>query len=81
MCLDVRNELQKQIRMVHLMNKLLQNAINEEKAKEYYGSILIYPKKFMNSMALDALLVALKNDYEFYKIMDCIKAMPKIKEC
>lgn len=63
------------------MNKLLQNAINEEKAKEYYGSILIYPRKFTNSMLLDALLVTLKNDYEFYKIMDCIKAMPKIKEC
>ena len=60
------------------MNKLLQYAISERKAKEYYGSILIYPKKFMNSMVLDALLVTLKDDYEFYKIMDCIKAMPKI---
>ena len=63
------------------MNKLLQDAIDKKKAKEYYGSILIYPKKFMNSMVLDALLVTLKDDYEFYKIMDCIKAMPKIKEC
>lgn len=63
------------------MNKLLENAIKEGKAKEYYGSILIYPRKFMNSMMLDALLVTLKNDYEFYKIMDCIKAIPKLKEC
>ena len=59
------------------MNNLLQNAINEGKAKNYYGSILIYPKKFMNSMVLDALLATLKNDYEFYKIMDCIKVIPK----
>ena len=63
------------------MNKLLQDAISDGKAKEYYGSILIYPRKFMNSMVLDALLVTLKDDYEFYKIMDCIKAIPKIKEC
>lgn len=60
------------------MNKLLQDAINKGMAKEYYGSILIYPKKFMNSVVLDTLLVALKNDYEFYKIMDCIKAIPKL---
>ena len=69
------------IRDGDLMNELLQDAINKGKAKEYYGSILIYPRKFMNSMVLDALLVTLKNDYEFYKIMDCIKAIPKIKEC
>lgn len=60
------------------MNKLLKDAIKEGKAKEYYGSILIYPRRFMNSMVLDALLVTLKNDYEFYKIMDCIKAIPKL---
>lgn len=63
------------------MNKLLQNAIKEGKAKKYYSSILIYPRRFMNSMVLEALLVTLKNDYEFYKIMDCIKAIPKLKEC
>ena len=60
------------------MNELLQNAIKERKAKEYYGSILIYPRRFMNTMVLDALLTTLKNDYEFYKIMDCIKAIPKL---
>ena len=61
-----------------MMKELLQDAIKEGKAKKYYGSILIYPRKFMNSMVLDALLVTLKDDYEFYKIMDCIKAVPKL---
>ena len=60
------------------VNRLLQNAIDQGRAKEYYGSILIYPRKFMNSMVLDALLATLKNDYELYKIMDCIKAVPKL---
>ena len=59
------------------MNQLLQNAIDNKQAKEYYGSFLIYPKRFLNSMVLDALLVSLKNDYDFFNIMGTIKAMPK----
>ena len=59
------------------MNQLLQNAIDNKQVKEYYGSLLIYPKRFLNSMVLDALLVSLKNDYDFFNIMGTIKAMPK----
>jgi hypothetical protein len=60
------------------MNNLLQMAITNGQAKEYYGSYLIYPRKFMNSMVLDALLQSMNNDYNFYNIMGTIKAMPKI---
>jgi hypothetical protein len=60
------------------MNNLLQMAITNGQAKEYYGSYLIYPRKFMNSMVLDALLQFMNNDYNFYNIMGTIKAMPKI---
>ena len=56
---------------------LLQMAIENNQAKEYYGSILIYPKKFMNDFVLNALLHNLKNEYEFINIMGTIKAMPK----
>ena len=62
------------------MNKLLQNAIDNKQAIEYYGSYLIYPRRFLNSMVFDALLVSLKNDYDFFNIMGTIKAMPKRQE-
>ncbi len=59
------------------MNQLLQNAIDNKQVKEYYGSFLIYPRRFLNSMVLDVLLVSLKKDYDFFNIMGTIKAMPK----
>ena len=62
------------------MNQLLQNAIDNKQVKEYYGSLLIYPKRFLNSMVLNALLISLKNDYDFFNIMGTIKAMPKRQE-
>jgi len=58
-------------------NKLLQMALDNEQARLYYGCVLIYPRRFMNSMVLDALLCSLKDTYDFHKIMDVIKAMPK----
>jgi len=58
-------------------NKLLLMAITNGQAKEYYGSYLIYPHKFMNSMVLEALLQSLNSTHNFYNIMGTIKAMPK----
>ena len=58
-------------------NKLLLMAIANGQAKEYYGSYLIYPRKFMNSMVLDALLQSLNSTHDFVNIMGTIKAMPK----
>ena len=58
-------------------NKLLLMAIENNQAKEYYGSYLIYPKRFMSSMVLDALLHSLNSTHNFYNIMGTIKAMPK----
>ncbi|CAB1251923.1 protein of unknown function [Ruminococcaceae bacterium BL-6] len=60
------------------MNNLLQMAITNGQAKEYYGSYLIYPHKFMNSFVFESLLASLKADFNFYNIMGTIKAMPKI---
>lgn len=59
------------------MSKLLQLAIENNQAKEYYGSFLIYPRRFMNSMVFDALLQELSKDFNFYNIMGTIKAMHK----
>lgn len=56
---------------------VIKERYRNKQAKEYYGSFLIYPKRFLNSMVLDALLVSLKNDYDFFNIMGTIKAMPK----
>ena len=58
-------------------NDLLAMAIANGQAKEYYGSYLIYPHKFMNSMVLNALLQSMNTEYNFYNIMGTIKAMPK----
>jgi len=52
-------------------------AIDNGQVKEYYGSYLIYPHKFMNSMVLNALLQSMNTEYNFYNIMGTIKAMPK----
>ena len=57
------------------MNNLLQMAIDNNQAKEYYGSYLIYPKRFMNSMVLNALLISLNKEYKFFNIMGIIKAV------
>lgn len=59
------------------MNKLLNLAIENNQAKEYYNSYLIYPKRFLNSFTLDMLLASLKDSFNFYNIMGTIKAMPK----
>lgn len=59
------------------MNKLLNLAIENKQAKEYYGNYLIYPKRFLNSFTLDMLLASLKDHFNFYNIMGTIKAMPK----
>jgi hypothetical protein len=59
------------------MNKLLDMAIKDGKAKEYYGAYIIYPKLFMSDYVLNALLGSMKNDYDFYHIMDAIKAVKK----
>lgn len=61
-------------------NKLLQMAIENGQAKEYYGSYLIYPRQFLNSMVLDALLQSLNSTHNFYNIMGTIKAMPKLNQ-
>jgi hypothetical protein len=58
-------------------NKLLAMAIKNKQAKEYYGSYLIYPRRFTNSSVFDALLLSLQDTYNFYNIMGTIKAMPK----
>lgn len=58
-------------------NDLLAMAIANGQAKEYYGSYLIYPHKFMNSMVLDALLQSLNSTHNFINVMGTIKAMPK----
>jgi hypothetical protein len=59
------------------MNELLQLAITNSQAKPYHGSYLIYPRRFLNSMVLAALLVQIKKEFELVKIMDVIKAIPK----
>lgn len=59
------------------MSKLLEQAISNNQAKEYYGAYLIYPRRFMNSSVLDALLAEVKDEYELYNIMGTIKAMRK----
>lgn len=59
------------------MNKLLNLAIKNKQAKEYYNSYLIYPKKFLNSFTLEMLLASLKDSFNFYNIMGTIKAIPK----
>ena len=58
-------------------NDFLSMAIANGQAKEYYGSYLIYPRQFMNSMILDALLQSMNRAYDFVNIMGTIKAMPK----
>lgn len=57
--------------------ELIKLAIKNNQAKEYYGSYLIYPRRFMNSKVLNALLVSLNKDYTFCNIMGTIKAIPK----
>lgn len=57
-------------------NKLLDMAIENNQSKEYYGCYIIYPRRFMNTMVLDALLASMNDTYNFYKIMDSIKAVP-----
>jgi len=59
------------------MNELLTKAIENKQAKNYYGSVIIYPRRFSNMYLLDMLLNTLKNDYNFYKIFDTIKAVKK----
>lgn len=64
--------------MTDKAKSLLQMAINNGQAKIYYDSMyLIYPRKFMNSTVLDALLESMNSDYNFYNIMGTIKAIPK----
>jgi hypothetical protein len=59
------------------MITLLQNAIENKQAKEFYGAYIIYPRRFSNMNVLDALLISLKTEYNFFKIMDSIKAIKK----
>ena len=56
--------------------EVVKTCIENEQIKEYYGSYLIYPKRFMNSMVMNKVLTELKNNgYKFYRIMDVIKAI------
>lgn len=56
--------------------EVVKMCIENEQIKEYYGSYLIYPKRFMNSMVMNKVLTELKNNgYKFYRIMDVIKAI------
>lgn len=56
--------------------ELIKICIQKEQIKEYYGSYLIYPKRFTNSFILNKILLELKeNGYKFYAIMNVIKAI------
>ena len=56
---------------------MIEDAISKGYAKEYYGAYIIYPRRIMNTMYLDKLLVTLKNEYDFFQIFDSIKAVKK----
>ena len=56
---------------------MIVEAIKQGKMKEYYGCYIIYPRRFSNYITMEKILAELKTDYDFYKIMDCIKAIPK----
>lgn len=59
------------------MTQELQWAIDEGKAKEYYGSYLIYPRRFSTSAMLEKLLQGLSAEFDFFRIMDAIRADKK----
>ncbi len=46
---------------------------------EYPGIIEIYPRKFMNTTVLNALLIELKPTHNFYKVFNVIRAFEKEK--
>ena len=56
---------------------MIEDAISKGYAIKYYGSYIIYPRKIMNTYYLTKLLLSLKNEYEFYRIFDCIKAIKR----
>lgn len=62
------------------MNEILQFAISEGKVKEYFGSYLIYPRRFSTSIMLEKLLQSLSEDFVFFKIMDVIRADKKVEK-
>lgn len=62
------------------MNELLKFAISEGKAKEYYGSYIIYPRRFSTSITLEKLLQSLSDDFVFFRIMDAIRADKKVEQ-
>lgn len=57
---------------------MIEDAIKKGYAKEYYGAYIIYPRRIMNTMYLEKLLDALKNEYDFFRIFDTIKAVKKV---
>ena len=57
---------------------MIEDAIQKGYAKEYYGAYIIYPRRIMNTMYLEKLLDALKNEYDFFRIFDTIKAVKKV---
>jgi hypothetical protein len=60
------------------MTQELQWAIDEGKVKEYHGSYIIYPRRFSTSTMLEKLLQGLSAEFDFFKIMDTIRADKKI---